>query len=132
MVGAIALDGFRGFMTVDAGTGIDVFEAFVGQVLIPNLRDGDIVVMDNLSAHKNGRILRLIERCGARVLFTPPYSPDFNPIEKTWAKLEDVIRRIETLTREAFDKAVAVAMEGITGDDIWGWFKHCGYAVPST
>jgi len=132
MVGAIALNGFRGFMTVDSGTGIDVFEAFVGQELAPNLRNGDIVVMDNLSAHKHGPTIRMIEQRGAQVLFTPPYSPELNPIEKTWAKLEDIIRRVETLTRNAFDEAVASAMELITGDDICGWFRHCGYSVSST
>jgi len=132
MIGAIALDGFRGFMTVDSGTGIDVFEAFVDQVLGPNLRDGDIVVMDNLSAHKHRPTIRRLEQYGAQVLFTPPYSPELNPIEKTWAKLKDIIRRVETLTRNAFDKAVAAAMKLITGDDIRGWVKHCGYSVSST
>jgi len=129
MVGALALNGFRGFMTVDAGTGNDVFQAFVEQQLVLRLEPGDIVVMDNLSAHKSKHIIEAIEAVGASVLFTPPYSPEFNPIEKTWAKIKDLIRRLETMTRDAFDAAVSTAMEAITMEDRQGWFKHAGYSV---
>ena len=129
MIGAVALDGLRGFMTVDSGTSRDVFEAFVGQQLVPNLKVGDIVVMDNLSAHKGAKVKAMIEEVGAQVLFTPPYSPEFNPIERLWGKLKDIIRRRDTLTRDAFDKAVAVALELITTQDIRGWTIHAGYKV---
>ena len=91
MLGAIALDGFRGVMTIDAGTSTDVFEAFVAHVLVPNLRAKDVVVMDNLSAHRNARVRRMIEAVGCEVVFTPPYSPEFNPIEEAWAKIKDII-----------------------------------------
>ena len=127
MLGALALDGFRGFMTVDAGTGNDVFRAFVEHELVPNLRVGDIVVMDNLSAHKDRVALKLIEDAGAQVLFVPPYSPEFNPIEKAWAKLKDMVRRASTYTRDAFDHAVANAMDAISYEDIVGWIRHAGY-----
>lgn len=129
MIGAIGLGGFCGFMTVDAATDTEVFRAFVRQQLIANLRPGDIVVMDNLSAHKDGEVRRLIQAAGAELLFLPPYSPEFNPIEKTWAKLKALIRRAETLTREAFDKAVAAAMSAISLADIHAWIRHAGYAV---
>lgn len=131
MVGAIALDGFRGFMTINAGTSTDVFAAFVTHQLIPCLRDGDIVVMDNLSAHKNAQVRKRIEAAGCHVLFTPPYSPEFNPIEELWAKLKDIIRRVETKTRDAFDQAVASAMDQIRKADIFGWFQHAGYKLSS-
>lgn len=131
MIGAIALDGFRGFMTIDSGTGIDVFQAFVTHELIPNLNPGDIVVMDNLAAHKNKKIVGQIESAEATVLFLPPYSPEFNPIEKTWAKLKEILRRLDTLTREAFDAAVATAMDAISESDILGWVLHAGYRLKS-
>jgi len=129
MIGAMALDGFRGLMTINSGTSADVFIAYVEQLLVPNLKPGDIVVMDNLSAHKNATVRAKIESAGCNVLFTPPYSPEFNPIEKAWAKLKDILRKRYTLTREAFDSAVADAMDAVALDDIVGWFTHCGYSV---
>ena len=129
MIGAMALDGFRGFMTVESGTSIDVFSAFVEHQLIPRLRENDVVVMDNLSAHKNARVINLIEQTGAIVLFTPPYSPEFNAIEKAWAKIKDILRRLDTETRDKFDDAVAVAMDAISLNDREGWMKHAGYSI---
>lgn len=129
MVGAIALDGFRGFMTINSGTSVEVFTAFVEQQLVPNLRPGDIVIMDNLNTHKNATVIATIEHAGANVLFTPPYSPEFNPIEKTWGKMKNGLRRLDTLTRDAFDIAVATMMESVSETDLMGWFKHAGYAI---
>jgi hypothetical protein len=88
--------------------------------LIPNLKRGDIVVMDNLSAHKHTAIRKLIEAACCRLIFAPPYSPEFNPVEEAWAKLKDIIRRLETTTREAFDSAVACAIEQVCATDILG------------
>lgn len=129
MIGALALDGFRAFMTVDAGTGNDVFQAFIEQELVPNLRKGDIVVMDNLSAHKTAKVRAMIEGVEAKVLFTPPYSPEFNPIEEAWAKMKDIIRRVQTRTRETFDAAVVKAMDCVRRTDIKGWFRFAGYTL---
>lgn len=131
LIGAIALDGFRGTMTVNAGTGTDVMLAYVEQVLAPNLRPGDIVVMDNLAAHRSRVVIAAIRKAGAKVLFTPPYHPEFNPIEKTWGKLKDILRRWNTLTRDAFDTAVGAALKQITTADIEGWFQHAGYRLDS-
>lgn len=132
MLGAIALDGFRGFLTIDAPTCGDVFAAFVTAQLVPQLRPGDIVVMDNLGAHKRPDILAAIRAAQAEVLFLPPYSPEYNPIEQAWAKLKDIVRRLQTLTREAFDTAVAAAMDAISLDDIRAWTGHAGYNIAST
>lgn len=129
MIGAIALDGFRGFMTINAGTSINVFEAFVEQQLAPNLKPGDIVVMDNLSAHKNAVVIAALENVGATALFLPPYSPEFNPIERTWAKIKENIRRLPTATRAAFDAAVSIAMDNISVDNIRAWTAHAGYTL---
>jgi len=88
--------------------------------------------MDNLSDHKNTRILQRIYEVRCTVLFIPPDSPEFNPIEKTWAKIKDFIRRLPTLRREAVDHSVASAMENISLSDIRGWVTHVGYQLTST
>ena len=132
MIGALALSGFRGLMTIDAGTSTDVFLAFVEQVLAPNLRPGDVVVMDNLAAHKAAIVRAAIEAVGATALFLPPYSPEFNPIERAWAKLKDFVRRMPTLTRDSFDSALASAMDAVSTDDIHGWTAFAGYDLNST
>ena len=132
MIGAIALDGWRGFVTINAPTDGDVFLAFVQQELVPNLRRGDLVVMDNLAAHKRPDVVAAIRAVGADVLFLPPYSPDYNPIEKAWAKLKEILRRLATLTREGFDQAVALAMGQVSGSDVRAWTAHAGYSLAST
>jgi transposase len=132
MIGAIALDGWRGFVTIDAATDGDVFLAFVQQQLVPNLRPGDIVVMDNLNAHKSAAVVAAIRAAQADVLFLPPYSPEYNPIEKAWSKLKEIVRRRETLTRDAFDRAVAFAMSCISCADVRAWTEYSGYSLAST
>lgn len=131
MIGALAIDGFRGFMTIDSGTSTDVFLAFVEQQLAPNLHAGDMVVMDNLSAHKTAVVIAAIRAVGADVIFLPPYSPEYNPIERAWAKIKDFIRRLPTLTRDEFDRAVALAMDAVSSDDVRGWTRHAGYDLRS-
>jgi len=130
MIGAIALDGWRGFATIDAATDADVFLAYVQQQL--ELHAGDIVVMDNLAAHKRPDVVAAIRAAGADVLFLPPYSPEYNPIEQAWSKLKQLIRRLPTLTRQAFDQAVAYAMRCISVADIRAWVEHAGYSLGST
>ena len=120
---------FAGSCTVNAGTGNDVFNAFVEYELVPNLKHGDIVVMDNLSSHKNAEVIAMIHKAGAEVWFTPPYCPEFNPIEKAWGKLKDIIRRAHTLTRQAFDNPVAKAINPISNHDIKAWTQHAGDSV---
>jgi transposase len=129
MIGAIGLDGFGGLMSIDAATDAEVFRAFVRHELARHLRKGDIVVMDNLSAHKDAEALRLIRSAGADVLYLPPYSPEYNPIEKAWSKIKEVLRRVDTLTRDAFEKALVVAMDAVSCADIRAWVEHAGYRV---
>ncbi len=131
MIGAIALDGWRGFVTIDAPTDGDVFLAYVQQQLAPRLKPGDIVVMDNLAAHKGSAVIAAIHAVGAEVLFLPPYSPEYNPIEKAWAKLKDILRRLPTLSRDAFDDAVAFAMTAISNADVSAWTAFAGYSLMS-
>jgi len=131
LLGAISLDGFRGCMTIDTGTSVDVFLAFIQQVLVPQLRPGDIVVLDNLAAHKNHAVQEAIRSAGASIAFLPPYSPEFNPIEKAWAKLKDCLRRSATATLEQFHSAVSLALNSISTNDILGWVHHAGYPITS-
>jgi transposase len=129
MIGAMALDGFRGFMTIDAATSSDVFDRFVEVELAPTLKPGDMVVMDNLSAHRSPGARQLIEQTGATILFLPPYSPELNPIEKLWSKLKDILRHLKTNSRELFDAAVAQAMNAISLDNLRAWTKFAGYRL---
>ena len=128
MLGAIGLRGFVGMMTVNGGTTGNVFRAYVDQVLVPNLRTGDVVILDNLGAHKVQGVQEAIESVGAGVLYLPPYSPDFNPIEQCWSKLKTALRTAAARSRDAVEKALVEAMGTVTRADIRNWFAHCGYA----
>lgn len=105
------------------------FEAYVRSQLLPTLRRGDIVVMDNLSAHTGETIRQMIEAQGAHLEFLPPYSPDFNPIELCWSKVKAALRAVKAHTLEALLEAVAKALRSISLTDIQDWFAHCGYAL---
>lgn len=128
MISSIRVDGSTACMTVDGATDTEVFEAYVGQVLSPTLRPGDIVVMDNLSPHKASRSLRLIEEAGAETLFLPAYSPDLNPIEKMWSKVKSDLRSAEARTQQALTDAIASALRSITRQNAINWFASCGYS----
>lgn len=129
MIGALGIEGLSAVMTIDGATDGDVFEAYVEQVLLPTLRSRDIVVMDNLGAHKGKRIKDLIEGAGAEVKFLPSYSPDLSPIEECWSKVKTLLRSKAARTREALEEAIKEAIIAVSRDDARGWFKHCGYAV---
>ncbi len=91
------------------------------------LRASDIVVLDNLSAHQDKEALELIAAAGAEIWFLPPYSPDFNPIEKMWSKIKEFLRAAKARTQEALFNAIATALDTITANDAIGWFQSCGY-----
>ena len=127
MLSSIRLDGTTAAMVIEGATDAAVFQAYVRQVLIPTIRPGDIVVMDNLSSHKSVVIADAIEAAGAEVWFLPPYSPDFNPIEKMWSKIKAFLRAVKARTYEALLKAIAAALKTVTVSDAIGWFESCGY-----
>lgn len=127
MLGALTLDGISALMTIEGGTSSEVFQAFVDQMLVPTLLPGDTVILDNLAAHKDEDALQSIRDAGATVVFLPPYSPEFNPIELAWAKVKRLLRDAKARTREALDEAIAKAIDLITSEDASGWFRHCGY-----
>jgi transposase len=127
MMGALRLDGTVAAMVYEGGTDVPVMEAFAATELRRIVRQGDIVVLDNLSAHKDPEVIRAIQRSGASVWHLPPYSPDFNPIEPMWSKVKEILRSIKARTAEALLEAIGVALQAITATDAQGWFAHCGY-----
>lgn len=132
MLGAVALDGIRTMVAIEAATCSELFTKFVVEHLVPTLKAGEVVVMDNLAAHKTPRAVQAIQGCGAEVLYLPPYSPEFNPIEKAWAKLKDFMRKLKTQSYEEFCEALRRAMDAVKPADIWGWTMHAGYSLSST
>lgn len=108
----------------------DIFKEYVRCFLLPTLRPGDIVVMDNLSSHKVKGIVEAIESVGAFVKFLPPYSPDFNPIELMWSKMKAILRKLKIRSKELLDDAIAEALAAVSCADILGWFQHDGYQLP--
>ena len=129
MLAALSLQGVGAVMTVDGATDAAVFHAYVEHVLCPTLVPGDVVIMDNLRAHKVAGIRERIEACGARLIYLPPYSPDLSPIEPCWSKLKALLRTAQARTREALDAAIQQVLAAVTASDARGWFRHCGYAL---
>ena len=129
LIAALDQAGMRCSATIDGAINQNVFEAFVEQVLVPQLRPGDTVVMDNLSSHKGVRVRKMIERAQATVLYLPPYSPDLNPIENAFSKLKQLMRSAEHRTREALWDDTQRMLDQITTQDAQGFFRHCGYGL---
>ena len=127
ILSSIRLDGSTAAMVIEGATDTSVFRAYVEHVLIPSLRSRDIVVMDNLAPHKHPEILQMLERSGVLVWHLPPYSPDFNPLEKMWSKLKAHLRKANSRNPQALLRAIARALKNVTADDASGWFQHCGY-----
>ena len=116
-------------MTVSGAINGDVFAAYLDQVLGPTLVPGDVVVLDNLPAHKVAGLAELVAARGARLLYLPPYSPDFNPIERAFSKLKTWLRTAQARTRETLEAVIQDAFHWITEHDAKNWFDHCGYHV---
>ena len=129
MLAALGSHGIEAMMTIEGATDTEVFRVYVEQVLRPTLHPGDIVIMDNLRAHKASGIREAIEQIGARLLYLPPYSPDLSPIERCWAKLKTYLRKAKARTREALDAAITEALITVTAADAHGWFAYSGYAL---
>jgi len=129
MLGALRHDGVAAIMTTEGATTGAVFSAFAQRVLAPKLKPGDVVVLDNLKAHKAKEARDAIYEAGARMIFLPPYHPELNPIEEGWSKLKNCLRSSEARTIRALDRAIAKGCEDITSEDARGWFRHSGYHV---
>ena len=127
MMSSLRLDGSTACMALEGATDTESFRAYVQAVLVPALRPGDIVVMDNLSPHKSDPTLGLITQVGAQVRFLPAYSPDLNPIELMWSKVKQFLRGAEARTFAELLGAVGQALAQVTATDALHWFAHCGY-----
>jgi transposase len=128
MISSIRLDGSTAPMVVNGATNKEVFKVYVEKFLLPTLNKGDVIILDNLSAHKNKEIRELIESAGADLWYLPPYSPDLNPIEKMWSKVKSILRKLKARTEAELVTAIAQALGHVTPQDVKGWFKSCGYA----
>lgn len=129
VIGAMGLRGLVATLTVEGAVDTEVFNAYAERVLGPRLRRGDVVVLDNLTAHRASRIEKVVEARGAQVLWLPPYSPDYSPIEQCWSKIKAYLRGAKARTRAALEEALRAALGLVTKADIRGWFKHCGYSL---
>jgi transposase len=129
MMAALGAGGADAPFVLDGAMDGDAFGVYVERVLAPTVRPGDVVVMDNLSTHRNKKARAVLEKAGASVKDLPPYSPDFNPIEKMWSKVKAALRKTEARTQRGLVKAVGAAIGAVTREDIQGWFKSCGYDI---
>lgn len=127
MIGAVWQDGRTACMTVEGAVNGETFRAYIREILLPATRAGDVLVMDNLSAHKDKAALQLLEEAGVRVRFLPAYSPDYNPIELMWSKVKALLRKAEARTPTALLCAIGEALERVTSKDATHWFAQCGY-----
>jgi transposase len=130
VLSSMSVKGMGPSLTVEGTTTSVVFEAYVEQVLAPTLRKGQVVVMDNLSAHKGERVRELIEERGCKLIYLPSYSPDYNPIEEVFSKIKRLVRKAEARTREALLEAIGSALSAVTSKDARSFFEHCGYRMP--
>ena len=129
VISTLGLNGVSATFTVEGAVDTSVFNVYVEQVLKPTLEAGDILVLDNLSAHKASRIEEVAAECGVRVIWLSPYSPDFSPIELLWLKIKTSLRKAKARTVEQLSIALNNALDWITENECLNWFKHCGYTA---
>ncbi len=127
LLSSMTREGMGPCVAVEGPTTRAVFEAYLGQALAPSLSPGQVVVMDNLSAHKGEGVREIVEGAGCKLLYLPPYSPDLNPIEQAFSKVKGLLRRAESRIREALVEAMGRALNAVTASDARGFFGYCGY-----
>ncbi len=118
-------------MAVEGATTARVFETYVERLLAPALHPGQVVVMDNLGAHRPKRVRELIEARGCELIYLPSYSPDLNPIEEALSKIKHLLRKIGVRTKEALIEAMGRALAAVSAQEVRGFFAHCGYLTPA-
>ena len=127
LLAAMTLEGMGETMAVEGSTDRWVLEAYVEHALAPALRAGQVVIMDNLPAHKPERVRELIEERGCELIYLPAYSPDLDPIEEAFSKVEDMLRRAGARTKEALLEVLGEALSAVSSGDARGYFEHAGY-----
>ena len=131
LLASMTAEGMGPCLAVEGSTNAVVFETYVEKMLAPTLQPGQIVVMDNLSAHKGERVRELVESAGCELLYLPPYSPDFNPIEEAFSKVKGILPKTAATSREALVKATGMALDAVTTGDRRGLSEYCGYSAPA-
>jgi transposase len=129
LISSLSVNGAAATMSIEGAVDTEVFDAYVERVLRPTIKAGDVLVLDNLTAHRASRVETVAQECGARVIWLSPYSPDFSPIEMMWSKIKTAMRSAKARTREELERALKAALKLITESDCLGWFTHCGYQV---
>lgn len=129
MISAISMVGIMALTYCKDAVNGSIFMTFIKKFLLGKLRPGHIVFLDNIKFHKIGKVKELIESGGARLVFLPPYSPDFSPIENMWSKIKHFIKKLMPRTKEEFHSALCSALNELNDDDFEGWYEHCGYAL---
>ena len=127
LLASITLEGMGPSLAVEGSTTAGVFEAYLERVLLPELNEGQVLIMDNLPAHNPDRVRELIEGRGCELLYLPSYSPDYNPIEEAFSKIKEIVRRACARTREALLEALGEALFAVSFLDAQGFFEHAGY-----
>lgn len=127
LLSSMTIEGMGPSLTVEGATTALVFEAYIERVLAPSLCPGQVVVMDNLGAHRPKRVRELIEVRGCELVYLPAYSPDYNPIEEAFAKIKNLLRKAAARTKEALVEAIGAALSAISAQDVQGYFEHAGY-----
>jgi len=130
LISSIGVDGMGASMSIEGSSDTDSFGLYIREILVPSLKSGQIVLMDNLSVHKSGWVRELIEEKGCLLWLLPSYSPDFNPIEEAFSKVKALLRKAKARTLEALFEATAKALCAVNAEDARGYFEHCGYVRP--
>ena len=129
MISAISMVGIMAFTYCKNAINGSIFMAFIEKFLLKKLRPGQIIFLDNIKFHKAERIRQMVESAGAKLVFLPPYSPDFSPIENMWSKIKHFIKKLMPRTEEEFHSALCSALNQLNDDDFEGWYEHCGYTL---
>jgi transposase len=130
LLSSMSVEGMGPSLAVEGATTARVFETYVEKVLLASLREGQIVVMDNLGAHRPKRIRELIEQQGCGLLYLPAYSPDYNPIEEAFAKIKKLLRKARARSKEApLVEAIGTALAAVSAAEVRGFFEHAGYRL---
>ena len=129
LLSSITAEGVGPCLAFGGPTTREVFETYLERVLVPSLKPGRIIVLDNLSAHKGGRVKEIVEARGCELVYLPPYLPDFNPIEQAFSKIKGLLRRAQARTRESLVEAMGWALDAVSTRDVRRFFEHCGYRM---
>jgi transposase len=131
ILASLSLSGMGESVILEEAANGEMFTLYIEQILMPSLQKGTMVIMDNASIHEGSQVREAIESKGCQLLFLPPYSPDFSPIEEAFSKIKAFLRKIGARTREELQDAIKQAMQEVTCADALGWFRHCGYLPPA-